>query len=166
MKKFIFYFIIYFAVIFLQFGWVKYFSPYGISPDFILILVIFIGLMLGPMAAQLMGFFWGLGWDVMSTGLFGSHAMAFTIVGFLAGLLSKQWNESKVATQILLTGFATVFFWVLIWLITAVFGGDEFKFEVNYLVVSQTIYNMLIAPLIFWFGARLMALLPRDLFED
>lgn len=99
-----------------------------------------------------MGFSWGLAWDVLAVDLFGSHAFLFTCFGYLSGKLSRKWNESKVINQMALTLIATLLFWLGMYLLYQVFSPGEYKFTLNYIILLQPIYNMLVAPLIFLFG--------------
>ena len=142
-----------------QFAWAKYFSPYGLSPNFLLVCLIFIGLMRGPLESELLGFAWGLSWDALSIEMFGCHAFLFTFLGYSSGLLARQWNESKVSAQMILTFTASIFFLVGMKVVYAIFGAGESIYSLNYLTCSQPIYNVLIAPIIFWVGRRLIVLL-------
>jgi rod shape-determining protein MreD len=124
-------------------------SPLGISPNFILVLLIFIGLTRGSFAGQLMGFAWGITWDILAIDLFGSHAFLFTCIGYLSGFLSHKWNESKVSSQVILGGVTSVFLWIGMDVLYQIFSPGEFSFKVNYIVLLQPVYNMIITPLVF-----------------
>jgi len=65
-----------------------------IRPDFLLILVMFIGISQGKVTGQLYGFGIGLVVDALGLGSFlGLSALAKTIAGFGAGLLHKRRNR-------------------------------------------------------------------------
>lgn len=149
MRILISYIILFFISLILQFSWLKYFAPYGLSPNIILILIISVGIVRGQFEAQLLGFALGLSWDVLSVDLFGSHAFLFTIIGYLSGLLSHKWNESKIFSQMILTGFATIFFWAGMYIVYHIFSPGEHKIKINYIIIVQVFYNMLVAPVIF-----------------
>ena len=159
MRKFIIYLIVYVVGLMVQFGWAKYFSPYGVSPNFLLVCLIFTGLMRGPLEGELLGFAWGISCDAMSTEMFGSYALLFTCLGYLSGLLERKWDESKVSAQMLLTGAASVFFLLGMKAVYAVFGANEFIYSINYITGLQPFYNMIIAPAIFVVGKGLIKLL-------
>ena len=146
------YFITFAGGLFVQFGWAKYFAFAGLSPNVILIALVLIGLTRGSFTGQLFGFFWGLSWDVLSVGIFGSHAFLFTCLGYLSGKLSHKWNESKVSTQILLTGVASAGYWAGMAALSQVFGSLENRFAFNYIIYLQPLYNMAVAPLLFKMG--------------
>lgn len=149
MRRFLFYSLTFIIGIVLQFSWAKYFAPYGLAPNVILVMLIFVGLIHGSFAGELLGFAWGLSWDALSVDLFGSHAFLFTCIGYAAGKLSRKWNESKIITQMVLTGVASFLFIVGMALVYQVFGPSGNQFRLNYVTVLQVLYNMLIAPFLF-----------------
>jgi rod shape-determining protein MreD len=159
MKNFILYTIVFVGGLMVQFGWVKYLSPSGLSPDFLLVCLVFIGLMRGPFEGQLLGFAWGLSWDALSTEMFGCHAFLFTCLGYFAGMLSRQWDESKVSAQMFLVLFASLFFLLGIKMLYAIFGAGEFIYNFNYITGVQLLFNVLLAPIVFWLGKRVINLL-------
>jgi rod shape-determining protein MreD len=159
MKNFILYSIIFIAGLMTQFGWVKYFSPSGFAPNFLLVCLVFVSLMRGPLEGQLLGFAWGISWDALSTEMFGCHAFLFTCLGYLAGILSRQWDESKVTAQMFLVLFASIFFLLGMKIVYAIFGAGEYFYHYNYLTVVQLILNIILAPIVFWIGKKLIFLL-------
>jgi len=156
MRRFVFYFILFWTGVVLQFSWARYFAPFGLAPNFVLVLLMFVGLTRGAFAAQIMGFLWGVSWDILSVDLFGSHALLFTVLGYGAGILSHKWNESKIISQVVITGIASVFFWVGMAAIYQIFAPVEFGFRANYIMGVQPLYNMLIAPAVFFAGNALV----------
>ncbi|OGS17218.1 MAG: rod shape-determining protein MreD [Elusimicrobia bacterium RIFOXYA2_FULL_50_26] len=158
----IYYGIIFLVGIILQFGWSQFLSFAGLVPNVIIILLMFVGLTCGPVPAQVLGFLWGLSWDALSLDLFGTHALLFTILGYLSGQLSHKWNEGKVINQMALTLFANSFFWVGTFVIYQVFAPGEFKFKVNYIMVVQPFYTMLVAPVLFKIGEEFMIYAQRN----
>ena len=155
MNKLIIYIGVFLAGLVIQFSFTQFFSIAGLAPDFLLIFVIFIGLIYGPFEAMLYGFAWGLTWDIFGVEMFGSHAFLFTCVGYVAGQLAGKWNESKISAQILLVGVASVFFIFGKYLLYQIFSPGEFIFKFNYITILQPFLNVIIAPLIFVFCLRL-----------
>lgn len=152
--RFAVYAVIYAVGLLVQFSWMQYFSFEGVAPSVLLVMLIGMGLMRGPLAGEVMGFAWGLSWDALSVGLFGSHAFMFTIIGYLTGLLSHKWNENKVFTQMLLTGVASALFLCGMLALHGIFATGQ-AFGLNFSVMVQPFYNMLIAPPVFWVAARM-----------
>lgn len=157
MNRAILYFIIYLAGLVVQWGWTRYFSFYGLAPDIVLIMLVFISLLRGPFVGELMGFFWGLAWDAMSVNMFGARSLSLLCVGFGVGFLSRKWDEKKISSQILLTGLASLSYYLLLGGIHQVFAPIGERFAFNYIVFYQIVYNMLLAPLIFFAGLGLLS---------
>ncbi|MCX5778594.1 MAG: rod shape-determining protein MreD [Elusimicrobia bacterium] len=141
--------LLFFFVIIIQFSWTKYFALYGLAPNIPLIALIYISLRQGALSGQLLGFAWGITWDVLSGDLFGSHALLFTGIGFLIGKLSHKMDESKVITQMVLTGIASVVFSAGMWCLYLVFSPTEYVLSWNYIVWMQPLLNMMVAPFFF-----------------
>ena len=155
MNKIIIYLGVFLTGLVIQFSFTQFISIGGLSPDFLLIFVIFIGLIYGPLEAQLYGFAWGLTWDIFGVEMFGSHAFLFTCVGYVAGQLAGKWNESKISAQILLVAVASIFYILGKYLLYQIFSPGEFVFRLNYITILQPFLNVIVAPLIFVFCLRL-----------
>jgi len=152
MGKFSIYLIVYLCGIVLQFTMAKYAAIYGLFPNVLLLGLLFIGLTRGSTAGEIMGFLWGLSWDALSVDLFSSHALMFTIIGYFSGKLSRKLDESKIATQMAIAGFASIVFWAGIGITRMVFGENANGIRLDYITLLQIPYNMLIAPIIFGLG--------------
>lgn len=149
MKKASFYTTIFVLGLFLQFTIAQYMSIRGAAPNVALIMLLIVALLRGAMAGQMLGFFWGLTWDVYSIDLFGCHAFVFTAIGFLAGKLSRKWDESKPSSQIVLVFIASILYWLLIFFCYRIFNPEVYTLKLNYIIVIQPFYNALIAPVVF-----------------
>lgn len=68
-------------------------SIYEISPNLILILIIYYTLLYGQMYGTILGFVLGFFFDAISGGLLGASMLSFTVSGFIAGYF---YNENKV----------------------------------------------------------------------
>jgi rod shape-determining protein MreD len=60
------------------------------APDLVLVVVVFAGLMWGPVTGLLAGTVAGLAQDALSSGVLGIGGLSKTIVGFMAGLVGTQ----------------------------------------------------------------------------
>ena len=58
--------------------------------DLVLVVVVYVALILGPVTGLLTGAFAGLVQDAMATGIIGIGGLAKTLIGFLAGVIGKQ----------------------------------------------------------------------------
>ncbi|MCL2388784.1 MAG: rod shape-determining protein MreD [Elusimicrobia bacterium] len=88
------------------------FMPFDVYPNFILVVIIYMGLTRGTMTAQTFGFILGITWDMFSTDVFGSRAFMFTIVGYFVGKFSKDLHASNIPAQMILTFCASVIVWL------------------------------------------------------
>jgi rod shape-determining protein MreD len=79
-----------FNVIFLQF-----ISVGGITPDLLLILCVWIALAEGQFAGLFAGFFIGLLFDLVSSDVIGTNALAKTIAAFIAGWFYKEGKSEQ-----------------------------------------------------------------------
>ena len=161
MNRFVIYAGVFISGLIIQFSFMQFFSISGLAPNFILIFLVFIGLMYGPMAGQLFGFSWGLAWDIFSVDLFGSHAFLLTCIGFFSGLLSKKWNESKFSAQAVLVLVASVFYLLGQYLLYQIFSPGARGLMLNYINLLQPFYNVLVTPLVFIAAGMLSVIIGR-----
>ena len=152
MAKFAAYFLIYLLGIVIQFAFAKHAAILGLFPNILLLGLLFVGLTRGSMAGQTLGFVWGISWDVLAVDLFGSHALLFTLIGYLAGKFARKLDESKVVTQMTIAGFGSIFLWIGMDLTRMIFGDTITAIRFDYLTILQIPYNMILAPLIFAIG--------------
>jgi len=68
----------------------KFIAVESITPDLILILVIWIALSEGQFVGLIAGFAFGLFYDVVSPNVLGTNALAKTVAGFAAGYFFKE----------------------------------------------------------------------------
>jgi rod shape-determining protein MreD len=136
----------------LQFFFGRYINVCGIFPNFILIFVVYIGLSKGIINAQLMGFLFGLIWDVFSTDIFGVRTVMFTVIGYLAGRFCRNFNREKIFTQVVIIFFAGAVYWLGFSLIYFIFpdnGNCVFSFSILS-VSSKIVVTAVFAPIVFY----------------
>ena len=108
--------------------------------DLVLIVVVYLGLVSGPVAGLLLGMTAGLIQDALSSGLIGVGGLAKTVVGFVAGLLGTQFIVTAPLSRFLVFVLGTVIH-------AAIFMGlymllDLRQFDSPYAaVMSQAIGN-------------------------
>ena len=61
-----------------------------VAVNLVLVVVVYVGLMSGPVTGMLTGTFAGLVQDALSTGVIGIGGLAKTVVGFLTGIVGTQ----------------------------------------------------------------------------
>lgn len=72
---------------------VRFMSIGGVTPDLLLILVVWVALSTGQLTGTIAGFLIGLLMDGITGDVLGTNALAKTVVGFVAGYF---YNENKV----------------------------------------------------------------------
>jgi rod shape-determining protein MreD len=148
----------------LQFFFGKYINVYGIFPNFILIFVVYFGLSKGIIKAQLVGFLFGLTWDVFSTDVFGVRTVMFTVIGYLTGRFFKNFDRKKIFTQFVIMVFASVVYWsgfVLIYFIFSDNGNCAVSFSILS-VFSKIIVTAMVAPLVFYILEKIDVIYRRN----
>ena len=80
----------------------------GVTPDLLLILLVFLALRRGSMSGQIAGFSGGLLEDLVSLAPLGFHALVRTLVGFSAGTLHGLIRTSATAVPVLILGASVV----------------------------------------------------------
>lgn len=68
-------------------------SVYDISPNLIIILIVYFTLLYGQIYGLLLGFLLGFIFDLISGGMLGASMLSFTISAFIAGYF---YNENKI----------------------------------------------------------------------
>lgn len=74
----------------LQAGLAPYISIAGVTPNFLLLVVVTLALTSGPISGATAGFAAGLLFDLLGTGPVGPMALVMTTTGYFAGLLHTQ----------------------------------------------------------------------------
>ena len=85
--------ILFFPLLILQTTLVPLIAINGITPDLIMILLVFFAMKYGQMYGTVLGFIYGFLFDLITGTLLGSTMLAKTLAGFIAGYFS---NENKV----------------------------------------------------------------------
>lgn len=96
-------YLLFIPILLLQLTIIPYISFVDISPDFSLILLIYIALTRGQIKGTIVGFFLGLAIDLITGGMVGASAFSKTIAGFIAGYFFNE-NKIDINTNTLLFG--------------------------------------------------------------
>ena len=83
-------------------------AVHGVTPDLLLILLVFLALRRGSMSGQIAGFAGGLLEDLVSLAPLGFHALVRTVVGFSSGMLHGLIRTSAIAVPVLILGASVV----------------------------------------------------------
>ena len=119
------------------------FSILGLSPSFLVIFIIYVGLSRSQMFAIWLGFFLGFIIDALTgTHMLGLSALALSVVGYLSGLFHSRIVRIPVIVQYLLyTGFLLVFF--IITVMVALQDSQWATGNIFFLIlIPKTIYTL------------------------
>jgi rod shape-determining protein MreD len=147
MRPFFFYAVTLFGGFWLQIIQNHFLGGSLFSVQLLVIAVIYWGLSHGSVSAPLMGFVWGLLTDAASLGLLGERALLFAAVGFIAGLLRRQLDDTKPWTQAIFTLIASLGILLGEMLIDHCFLRGAHPVRASTWV--QPVWNALAAPILF-----------------
>lgn len=83
-----------------QTSWAHKLSILGVRPDFVLLVVVCVGIASGQIKATVLGFVSGFLLDVYNPAFMGVNALAYSVVGFAVGYI----HESIVAEELTVQG--------------------------------------------------------------
>jgi rod shape-determining protein MreD len=131
------YIILFVVVVILQFSIVRFIEILHWRPDLILIVLVSFSLRKGPNWGMTAGFIGGLLQDLVGAQILGLNALAKTMAGFIAGILS---GKLAVRTEYFLVLLISGFFHDLIYFFFYTIGED---FSLRSLIIFYTIPNLL-----------------------
>jgi rod shape-determining protein MreD len=135
-----------------QFIFGRYVNVFGIFPNLILIVVVYLGGLGRIIYVELIGFLFGLMWDVFSVDIFGVRALMFTVIGYLVGKFCGDFNFDKIFAQFVVVLFANVVYWFCFELIHFIIIGkvNYMLFFVDVLCCMKIIVTVLATPIVFY----------------
>jgi rod shape-determining protein MreD len=153
MKKIVFYILFYNILYLFQFFSSRYFSICGVSPNFILIFIVYLGLSKGIVVVELIGFFLGLTWDAFSNEIFGMRAIMFTIIGYLVCRIYRNFDRKKFFTQFITIFFSGIVYWLGVSLFYFIFMNNRSKYITFFAIKSyfiNIVFTVFICPVLFY----------------
>jgi len=156
MIKIIIYAITFFVVVSMHLIINTYLAPFGIAPNIVLLAVIFLAVSKGPRAGMWAGFLLGLSLDVLLSDMFGSRTTALTIIGYSAGLLRGEWDDSSGLNQAVLVFLCSFAYLTLLIIEYAIFSTIQASLLLNHISLLQPVLNALISPAIFWLCKKII----------
>jgi len=143
-------FILVFLSILLQTTVFDFFQVAGVKPDLVLLIVIIYGLVKGPKAGAIVGFFSGLLVDLTMGSFIGLNALVKMITGYMIGFGETKVFKENLIIPILAVFTASLFNEFLLYLLHTAFGyqGDIFS-VISRNIVPVAIYNTVLVPIIY-----------------
>lgn len=123
--------------------WLVAITKYNITPDLVLILVIYLGYARGHLAGMISGFVSGLILDILSGSFIGLSAMVYSIAGFISGYFNRPVSDkpTKKSPLVGIIFMCTLIAYSLFFLIY--FQGSQISYEEIFLkyVITTTFYT-------------------------
>ena len=111
MDLFVFYFILYLSCLLLQ--GLGYFLLSNWSPNFLLLLVIYISFLKGPLTGVVNGFLIGFFADIFSFNPFGTQSFLFTVISYITGRQKGRIAENNPFAQTVFTVIIAILYLLL-----------------------------------------------------
>lgn len=141
----------------LQAGLAPYLTIGGVTPNFLLLVVVTLALTSGATAGTAVGFIAGLLFDLLGSGAVGPAALVFTTTGYLAGLMHEQMFAEGWLLPLTVLGIAALGAEVAYALVLEVLGSDiPFWSTLLRKVVPGAVYNTSLALLVYPWLARFL----------
>jgi rod shape-determining protein MreD len=115
------------CIVIIQFFLGAYLSIYKVFPNFVLIAVVYLGVFEGRLEGCIAGFVLGLCWDAFSADIFGMRMLILTVIGFLAGIFSRNLDGEQVYTQFFITFVSCFVYWLASGLIYIGFSENSLR---------------------------------------
>lgn len=162
MNKYLIPILIFIPILFSQIFAVPFISFDNIGPNLILILLVFCTLLNGQIYGSILGFIFGLFFDLLSGGIIGSAMFSLTSAGFIAGYF---FNPNKIETNFSLLNFFFIVFLsaTIESFLFTILGPDEFNFDLLKLIFERSVvpgfYTSIIALIV-------IVLLPKRNYQN
>lgn len=131
-------------------------SIYGVTPDLLILLVIWVTLFEGKLYGLIFAFSVGILFDFLSMNVVGVNALTKTMVAYLAGFFYQEkefWNIIRSNKFFLICFLATLLHNIVYYFIMVELTDSIFAIYFNF-VIGSTIYTMLFTLLAFFFRIR------------
>jgi rod shape-determining protein MreD len=134
----------------------RFLDPFGVAPDFVLLMVIATAYQLSEEAAMLLGFIAGLLTDLLGNTLLGVWALVLTVVGYVAVRIRPRVEGNPILT--LVSVFVLTIAGELLYAVLGTLFGQQVFSDVNAFkkVLLAAVYNLLLAVIVLPITARLM----------
>ena len=139
-----------FIIYYLQSSFFNWFTIAGVMPNLFVIFVLFIGLFANKLMGTIYGVSVGLILDLVIGSNIGMYAIGLGIVGFLAGLLDKNFSKDSRITIMVMTLGATIIFEVIKYILSVIFLSINVEI-INFIKILaiEVIYNLIIIIIIY-----------------
>ncbi len=114
-----------------------------VAINLVLVAVVYLALAYGPMTGMLAGTVGGLAQDALAGGIVGLGGLTKTLIGFLVGLLSAQFNLTSTVPRLVIFAIATFVHQLMLAGLQRITGGPKMSLQFSNMLV-QALINALI----------------------
>lgn len=149
MKQVLFYSTTLLLCLILNIFWDNYFNIIGVSPQIVLIVLVYFSITRGALVGEVWGAFAGLSLDVFSAGPFGLQGFVFTVIGFVLGTIKGKVEEDSYLAAGILVILVSLFSLTSFFIIQKIFFASLNRNLYWWYWIGIPFYNVLLSPLIY-----------------
>jgi len=146
--------VLFFPLLIIQTTIVPFISVNGITPDLILIMLVFYSIRNGHVYGTVLGFIYGFLFDLITGSLLGSTMLSKTIAGFIAGYFSNE-NKREIYFKTYIFIFIVLLCSIIDLMIKTIFSSIDLNTSIILLIIEQCalpgIYTSVLSALIILF---------------
>lgn len=160
--------LIFLSIYFLQVNFFSWFNIAGVMPNLFIIFIMIIGLFLKKEAGFIFGIVFGLLLDFFIGERIGINAIALSSVGFVAGIIEKNFSKDNRITVMIITAILTLCFEVIIYILNIVFLGNTNIEIMRFIkvVAIEILYNVILIIILYPLFSKVKNKLEQDLIEN
>ena len=133
-----------------QINFINIFAFFGATANLGIIIVVGIGLLSGKIPGALTGAAYGFLTDVLFGKSIGIYFLIYTLLGFTSGEMSRGFSkDNKLSMVYMVALFTVITELVTNFVFIILYGYDLEVVAVLKLIIKETIYNMILARLLF-----------------
>ena len=137
-------------IYYLQANFFSWFNIAGIKPNIFIILVMFIGLFANQSMGTIYGMIIGIFLDFVIGSKVGITAISMGIIGFLAGIIDKNFSKDTRMTMIFIVLSSTIIFESIECIMKYILCGNIYNIISFLKVLSiETLYNIIITIILY-----------------
>jgi rod shape-determining protein MreD len=145
------------GAVLLQAGLAPYLTILGVTPNFILLVVVTLALTEGPTTGAIAGFVGGLCFDLLTSGPVGPMALVLSVTGYFAGLLHEQMFAEGWLLPLTMFAIAALGSEVAYSALLVMLGeGESFMRGLLTTAIPAALYNTVLALLVYPWLARVL----------
>jgi len=146
-----------FVAVLLQVGLAPYMAIGGVTPNFLLLVVVTLALVEGPTPGAASGFAAGLLFDLLGTGPVGPMALVLAVTGYVAGLLHEQMFAEGWLLPLTVLAVASLAAELAYGLLLMLMGaGGPFWSSLLTIMLPGAVYNTALGLLVYPWLARFL----------